>query len=160
MTWRFPLLTLCAILVACNQQGQFVTEQGEPLKIDPTKPPDGTEMLQILLARQSLPLKQSGCGSGPDDKSRLQHLLAARLGEGIDDHRLRKTLSGGCKAAQFELRSGASIDAWHCGLNVVETNLDAMKKDSKGEYIIKSSIDFAVTKDTWEIIPEKLWCTP
>lgn len=151
MNHRLPLLLLCLALVSCTQSERISPLWDEPVKIDPSTPPEGMYLLQILLENQSLPLKGTGCEGPPGDRRRLQHRLALTLGSGIDDPRHYRVLSGKCEAVQFELRSGSVIDAWNCVLGGVE-------KDKKGDPIASSHIDFGIKKDTWEIIPETLRC--
>lgn len=169
---KYRLLTplLCLALVSCvhqrtdrqcespkneththdsSESRRISPSWGDPLKIDPTKPPEGMHLIQILLENQSLPVKGTGCeGSalGSGDKRRLQHKLARLLGSGLDNTRHRTELSANCQADKYELPSGGVIDAWHCSLTAVEN-------DEKGEYIASSSIDFGITKDTWEFVP-------
>lgn len=122
---------------------------GDPLRIDPAKPPEGMHLIQILLENQSLPVKGTNCeGSalGSGDKRRLQHKLARLLGSGLDNARHRTELSAICQTDKYELPSGGIIDAWHCSLTAVEN-------DENGERIASSSIDFGITKDTWEFVP-------
>jgi hypothetical protein len=146
------ILLLLASLASAGTSERLDPAWGDPLKIDPSKPPQGRHIIQILLENQSLLLKGTGCGSDiPNDRRTLQHKLALSLGDAIDSKRHQALISGGCKPAQFELRSGAVIDAWHCTLTVVE-------KTAKGGFVASSSIDFGVKKDTWEIIPEAIRC--
>lgn len=162
MNSRLLLLMLCVVLASCSRAERISPDGGEPVKIDPFSPPNGVHLVQILLENQSFPVKGTGCENklpdGPDDKRRLQHILAMRFGFGLDNPRLQRVHSGRCKAEQFELRSGSIIDAWRCSLNVVENG-------EKGEYITNSSIEFGVTKDTWKLItnsvtPNPLICMP
>ncbi len=153
MNLRFVPLMLFIVMAGCSRPEQISSDDGEPVKIDPAKPPNGMHLVQILLANQSLPVKGTRCeGSwSSDDKRRLQHKLAMALGDGLDNPRHRTELLGGCETDQFELRSGSTVDGWRCNLNVVE-------KDKKGEFIANSSIYFGIKKDTWEFIPEALVC--
>jgi hypothetical protein len=125
---------------------------GERQKIDPSRSPEGINIIQILLENQSLPLKGTGCGSGnPDENRILQHQLALTLGYALDVKRHQSVISGECKPDRFQLRSGALIDAWYCKLAVVE-------KTAKGGFVASSIIDFVIKKDTWELYPELLRC--
>lgn len=140
-------------LVSCAHTERIDPLGGDPVKIDPAKPPSGMHLVQILLENQSLPVKGTDCESSglTKDKRRLLHRLAITLGDGLDNTRHRTELLGGCKADQFELPSGSVIDIWRCELGVVE-------KDEEGEFITSGFIYFGVKKDTWEFIPEKLRC--
>lgn len=152
MKRRILSLLLVLALVSCTQTGR-IDPKGDPVKIDPAKPPSGMLLVQILLENQSLPVKGTGCQSGAsEDKRRLQHILALTLGEGLDNPRHRTELLGGCEADQFELPTGSVIDIWNCKLGVVE-------KDKKDEYIASAHIRFGIKKNTWEFVPEKLRCT-
>lgn len=169
---RYALPLLCLALVSCtpaNTQTERLDAMGEPLKIDPIKPPEGMQLVQILLENQSLPLKGTGCGSNPNDKRTLQHLIASTFGSGLNNNsldkngQLRKLLSvniwGGCKTERFELRSGPDIDAWRCTLYAED------QVDDKDAYTFSSSINFGVRKDTWKLItdsitPDPLICIP
>ena len=162
MKYRILPLLFGLVLISCAQSGRIHPQPerispawGDVIKIDPTKPPSGMHMVQILLENQSIYVKGTSCESDPlgfGDKRRLQHKLAMTLGYAFDRPDHHAVLSGGCKADQFELRPGSVIDIWHCNLGVVE-------KDKKGEFITSSHIDFGIKKDTWEFIPEKLLCT-
>lgn len=168
---KYRLLTplLCLVLVSCAHQhtdhqcGDHVDIRthvtsgpqrispswGNQLKIDPTKPPEGMHLIQILLENQSRPVKGTSCESsalGSGDKRLLQHALAMTLGSGLDNTHHRTQLSARCQPDKYELLSGGVIDAWHCSLTAVEN-------DVKGEFIASSSIDFGITKDTWEFVP-------
>ena len=169
---KYRLLTplLCVALVSCAHQStdrqcgdpvkdirthdasepqRISPSWGDPLKINPAKPPEGMHVIQILLENQSLPVKGTNCeGSalGSGDKRRLQHKLAMLLGFGLDNPRHRTELSVGCQPDKYELPTGGLIDAWHC-------RLTALENDKKGEFIASSSIYFGITKDTWEFVP-------
>lgn len=152
---RYVLPLLCLVLVSCTQHERLNVD-AEPLKIDPTKPPDGMHLVQILLENQSLPVKGTHCedsGRSPD-KRRLLHQLAMALGDGLNNPRIRNELLGDCEPDQYELPSGKTVDAWQCRLGVVQ-------KDEKGEFGASANIYFGITKDTWEIIPDPraLRCT-
>lgn len=142
---------------------------GDPTKIDPTKPPSGTELVQILLENQAFPLKGTGCASDADDNRTLRHLLADTFGSGLNNNSLdenghiRKLLSvniwGGCEPEPFELRSGSIIDAWWCHL-YAEDQLDDKEAET-----FTWSIAFGIRKDTWQLIvdsttPNPLICIP
>lgn len=170
------LLLLSSVLVSCGHQridGQYADPvnnlhthaASEPLpisyarangvKIDPTKPPNGMQMIQILLENQSLSVKGTSCESDPfgvGDRRRLQHKLAMTLGYAFDRPKHHAVLSGSCEADQFQPPSGPVVDIWRCNLAVVE-------KDERDEFIASSNIYFGLKKDTWEFIPEKLLCT-
>lgn len=150
---KYILITLVFVSVASAAGSERLNPlSGERQRIDPSKPPEGMNIIQILLENQSLPLKGTGCASDiPSDNRTLQHQLATTLGWAIDHKPNKVTISGGCKPAQFELRSGAVVDAWQCTLTVVE-------KTANGGFVASSSIDFGVKKDTWEIIPEAIRC--
>lgn len=160
MKYRIAPLLLGFLLISCVQPGRIHPERtspiwGDVIKIDPTKPPSGMHMLQILLENQSLSVKGTNCESDPfgvGDKRRLQHKLAMTLGYAFDRPKHYAVLSGGCEADQFKPPSGAVLDIWRCNLAVVE-------KDEKDQFIASSNIYFGLKKDTWEFIPEKLLCT-
>lgn len=156
MILRLLPLILCIVLVACSRPERLTPHGGDPVTIDPTQPPSGMYLVQILLENQSLPLKGTGCeGSwSENDRRQLQHVLAVTFGFALDKPRTppyQVTFLGGCEAERFELRSGKIIDGWRCNINVVDNN-------QKGEYVANSSIYFGITKDTWELIPETLLC--
>lgn len=157
------LLMLIFALVSCNQSERVSSSiWRDSVKIDPSIPPEGTHLMQILLENQSLPLKGTGCESSPDDKHTLQDLLAITFGAAFGNDankRHQVVFSGGCKAEQFELRSGSIIDGWRCTLNAEEKTI------KKAEYIHSSSIAFGLQKNTWELItdsitPNPLICMP
>lgn len=84
---EISLPLLCLALVSCAPaytKTERLDPMGDPLKIDPTKPPDGMQLVQILLENQSLPVKGTGCQSGSIENRRLQHILAMVLGYGLD----------------------------------------------------------------------------
>ena len=146
------VLLLLASLASAAASERLDPVRGNPIRIDPTKPPEGINIIQILLENQSLPLKGTGCGSdAPGDNRTLQHQLAVTLGWALDKKRHQMIISADCKPAQFELRSGAVVNAWQCTLRVVE-------KTAKGGFVASSVIDFGVKKDAWEIIPEAIRC--
>lgn len=141
-------ILFCLTLASCAQP-ERLNPDAEPLKIDPTKPPDGMHLVQILLENQSLPLKGTGCedsGRSPDNR-RLVHQLAMVLGYGLGYPQHRVELWGDCIPDQYELPSGKTVDGWQC-------NLGTLDKDEKGEDIATANIYFGITKDTWEIIPD------
>ena len=129
---------------------------GDHFKINPAKPPEARHIIQILLKNQSFPLKGTGCESGANNKSTLQHLLASTLGSAIDDG---AAISAACesKSELFELRSGAMLDAWRCRLSIPE-------QASRGEWG-SYTLFFGVRKDSWKLItdsitPNLLVCMP
>ena len=140
-------------LVACTPTGRM-NNLGEPLEIDPTRPPGGMMLIQILLENQSLPVKGTQCESGTGDNRRLQHRLAMLLGDGLDNPRVHTELLADCQPNQYDLPSGGVIDAWQCRLGV-------MLKADKDEFGVGGSIYFGITKDTWKLVPvpEALRCT-
>jgi hypothetical protein len=151
---KLALLTVILLSMVASVSGaeRLNSLSGELQKIDPSTPPEGMNIIQILLENQSLPLKGTGCGSGkPDENRTLQHQLALTLGYALDVKRHQSVISGECKPERFQLRSGAIADAWHCKLAVVE-------KTAKGGFVTSSIIDFVVKKDTWELYPELLHC--
>lgn len=155
MKYRLLPLILFLALVSCTRSERLDPLGGKLVKIDPTQPPSGMHLVQILLENQSIPLKGTHCeasGLSPDNR-RLQHQLALTLGEGFGNPRHRRELSGGCEPDQYEFPSGESIDAWQC-------NLGAVTKNKKGEFIASSHIYFGIKKDTWELIrtPRALRC--
>lgn len=162
MKHRLLPLLLSLILISCAhpervrpQPERISPAWGDAIKIDPTKPPSGMHMVQILLENQSLSVKGTNCESDPfgvGDKRRLQHKLAMTLGYAFDRPHHHAVLSGSCEADQFEPPSGLAIDIWRCNLAVVE-------KDEKDEFIASSNIYFGIKRGTWEFIPEKLLCT-
>lgn len=148
------LALLCIVLVSCANRQQLNSE-GEPLKIDPTRPPAGADLVRILLENQSLPLRGTECedsGRSPDNR-RLLHKLATNLGSELDNIRHRREISGGCEPDKYELPSGEAIAAWQC-------HLDTVTKNKKGEFIASSHIYFGIKQDTWELIrtPGALRC--
>ena len=148
-----PLFFLA--LISCDQPERISPLWGDPIKIDPTKPPDGMHMVQILLENQLLPVKGTGCeGSalGSGDKRLLQHSLALMLGSSIDPGTMEFKLSGGCKVDQIETKKGPRIDIWRCNLGI--SNIET----STTTTTVSADIYFGITKDTWEFIPEKLLC--
>ena len=155
MKYRLLPLVLSIALVSCTPT-ERIDATGEPMKIDPTKPPDGMRLVQILLENLAVPLKGTGCGNGPNDPSVLKDHLAMFLGDGFDSPLVRTELSSDCQPDRYDLPSGGKIDAWHCRLGVV---LKADKAD-KDELGVSGSIHFGVTKDTWEFVPvpEALVC--
>lgn len=142
---------------APSSQTDYVYPDGcDPARIDPSIPPEGKHLIHILLKNQSFPLKGTGC-SGSNDRGTLHHLLAITLGAALDsnaDKLRRAVISGGCKAEQFELRSGATIDGWRCSLHYEETFI----KDD--EWVATSSISFGVHKATWELITDSVTPNP
>lgn len=152
MKYRLPSLVLSLALVSCAQP-ERLDHRGEPFKIDPTSPPNGIQMVQILLENQSLPVKGTQCENGKDDERLLQHHLAMFLGEGFDSPLARSGLLASCQPNQYDLPSGGVIDAWQCRLGVIQ-------KADKDEFGVGGSIYFGVTKDTWRLIPgpEALRC--
>lgn len=164
------LLLLCTALISCAQPERADSDRCEvigvshnsdiPEKIDTATPPDGTQVMRVLLKNQSFPLRGTGCSSNSNDRSTLQDLLAMTLGAGIGIGADRQVIiSGGCKAEQFELQSGSTLDGWRCNLNMEEQFI------KEGEYVYNSSITFGLRKDTWEFItdsitPNPLICMP
>lgn len=127
---------------------------GNVLKIDPSMPPSGMNIMQILLENQALPLKGTRCDTSDsryDDKRALQHKLAITLGHAVDNKRHVAVMLGGCKSDKSELKPGMLVNTWHCNINVVE-------QTKRGGFIANASIDFWVKKDDWTMIPEKLLC--
>lgn len=153
MKYQTLLLVLLLGPVSCTEHERLDPLGGDPVKIDPTKPPSGVHIVQILLENQSLPLKGTDCESSglAEDKRTLQHRLALTLGSEIDDPRHDHTLSAKCRADRFELPSGTGIDIWNCNLGLVE-------ESRKGEFIASSHIDFGIKRDTWELVPGTLRC--
>lgn len=147
------LLLFCLALASCTQP-QRLNGEGEPFQIDPTKPPSGVDMVQILLENQSLPLKGTNCEDkvrSPDNR-RLLHKLATNLGEELNNPQHHTELQGGdCEAVQHDLPSGKIVDAWRCRFIVTVKG----KEEDFG-----ASIHFSVTKDTWKLVrvPEALLC--
>lgn len=157
------LLLLVFVPVACHQSERVSPSiWRDSVKIDPSIPPEGTHLIQILLENKSLPLKGTGCESSPDDKRTLQDLLASTFGAALGNNvnkRHQVFFSGGCKAEQFELRSGSITDGWRCTLNSEEKTI------KKAEHIYSASIAFGLQKRTWELItdsitPNPLICMP
>lgn len=150
---RLPSLIFVVVLTSCGYSERITTDEGEPVKIDPAKAPNGIQMMQILLVNQSLPVKGTGCEGSwtANDKRRLQHRLATSLGYALDRKYPHAVLLGGCETERFELQSGKTIDGWRCSLNVMENN-------KKGEHVTSSTIAFGITRDTWDLIPETLSC--
>lgn len=145
-------------LVACTPRGDGgrVDAMGEPLKIDPTRPPDGAQLIQVLLENQSAPLKGTLCESGAGDGRRVQHKLAMLLGDNLDNPRVLTSLSAGCRPDWYALPSGKRIDAWRCNLAVLRTD----KKNPRSGIFTSASIEVGITLDDWRIVPapEALFC--
>lgn len=150
----------CLALVACTPgtPAGRIDALGEPIKIDPAKPPNGEQLIQLLLENQSLPLKGTDCTDGKDDPRLLQHRLVMMLGVLVDNPKGAVGLSSRCSPEPVELPDGAmpephtsktAIKAWRCSLGASST---------EGEVFIGSSIYVILTKDTWKIYPKRLNC--
>jgi hypothetical protein len=124
---------------------------GEPITINPSVPPTGVQLFQVLFENSSMSLKGTACSTfGEKDTLTLQHQLAMILGFGLDVKQYKTNLVGQCKADRFEV-SGKVIDAWSCEINATETT-------KKGKYIANGSIRIGLTKDTWQVVPDSLLC--
>ena len=144
-------LTTSSIVLADSDR---LDPMGNALKIDSSVPPNGMNIIQILLENQALPLKGTGCDSSShmyEDKRSLKHKLAITLGHAIDNKRHVAVMLGGCKSDKSELKPGMIVNTWHCNINVVE-------QTKRGGFIANASIDFWVKKDDWTMIPAKLLC--
>jgi hypothetical protein len=69
------LLVLLPLSAAAERLGPL---SGEAIKIDPTKPPVGAQLVQILLENQSIKLADTPCGRSGDTRI-LQQRLALTL---------------------------------------------------------------------------------
>jgi hypothetical protein len=119
--------------------------------IDPAKPPNGSQLVQILLENQDLKIKDTPCRSNADDKRTVRHKLAAILGESLDSLALRSVIKGRCEPVQVKSAAGTQ-DLWDCQLTVLEVN-------EQWEDVTSASIFFGITQDTWKIIPANFRCT-
>ena len=159
-----PVLFLA--LVSCTQPNikYFDTNWGRPIVIDPSVPPDGEQLIQILLEHRAVPLKGTECersgSSMGEDRRILQHRLAMLLGFGIGSPNSQMVLSSRCTTEPVELPDGdmpepspssTQIDAWMCTLAVVD--------NAAKEVFIGGNIRIIFTKDTWKIFPKRLYCS-
>lgn len=163
----FLMLGSCAQPVTRPDHPQRVDSTwGKPMEIDPSVPPDGTQLMRILLENQSVPLKGTQCeNSTPsmgEDKRSLHHLLAAMLGTGLASTQTLTLVASTCETASVELPDGSTpeewssktiIDAWTCSLTTAGTD------EEKERYFSASSIRFIFTKDTWKLFPKRLSCS-
>lgn len=166
MTVRLLVLMVFLTGVACGRAERLDPDSGQALIVDPAKPPNGAQLVQILLENQSLPLKGTGCSSIPNDSARLQHLLARTFGGGIDDPNLQTAHAARCEPAQFEQRAGAPMDVWQCHIYLQQRRTGSGVQDKTVESATHASVSFGVTKDTWKLVvdsvtpPSPLICTP
>lgn len=120
---------------------------------DGERAPQGNDLIRILLENQSVPLKGTGCASGPDDKRVLLDTLAHHFGDGLDSPQLQMVHSSHCQNDQHELPNGSLIDVWNCTLTVNGYDKGQMTE-------VGWSFHFVLTKDRWKLIPKKFLCMP
>ena len=125
---------------------------GSLLKIDPSVPPSGAQLVQVFLENLAVPLKGTGCGSGSYDQSVLKDNLAVFLGDGFDSPLVQTLLRSSCTTENFKLLFGTTVEAWHCSLVVEPYDMENRETFSGG------SIHLVFTKDTWQLIPRQLVC--
>lgn len=126
---------------------------GDPIVIDPAKPPEGMQIVHLLLSNASTPLKGTGCSdpSAPDRALTLREQLAVVLGQAIGAPKGHKAhITGQCRADKTDALGGV-VNVWSCEINVEHV-------DEKGEYVANGSIGAHFTRDTWTMIPQSLIC--
>ncbi len=152
MKRAFVLALWCAAAAA---QGQTWTDPiwATPVKIEPTQPPTGLQLMSVLLANQAMPLAGTACENTalqPDPRT-LGDQLAITLGSALGQAQHRVVLEGSCKADQFEGPDGARIKGWACDLNAID-------QTARGKFVANSRVRIGLTLDAWKPIPGSLTC--
>ena len=136
--------------------GQAIVDPmtSDPVVIDPTKPPNGPQIMQLFLLSASASLQGSGCLSTEDRNNRLtlRDRLAMVLGEVIDRPPEHKgVIHGRCIPDESDAIPGRLIDTWQCELQMEEV-------DENNEYIADASVSAHFTRDTWSFVPGTIRC--
>ena len=145
------ILALCPAVFA---QAIVDPMTSDPVVIDPAKPPNGSQIMQLFLLNASTSLRGSGCLSTEDRNNRLtlRDRLAMVLGEVIDRPPGHKgVIHGRCIPDQSDAIAGRLIDTWQCELQMEEI-------DENNEYIADASVSAHFTRDTWSFVPGTIRC--
>lgn len=121
--------------------------------IDPSKPPDSVQVMQLFLQNGSASLRDSGCVGIADLDARLtlRDRLAQVLGESAGLPNRKSVIEVSCIADKTDAIPGRLLDAWACTVRTVEL-------DEQGEYVADGSVRAHFTKDTWSFVPGTIMC--
>ena len=97
---------------------------GLPATIDPSVPPESTQVIQLFLENAHLPSANTPCDNSPDAKRRtLREELSMLLGYGVRmsaGHFM--TMRTICEPGQAQRSDGSPVDVWVCSFHVETTN--------------------------------------
>ena len=158
------LLCLVAILTGCYESDLTAQEQpgsildpsfGEPVTIREQAPPNGMQLIQILINHADVSLYQSElCLQAESDRvvdgRTLRDQLAMVVWPAMAED-LRTEVRGACHAA--EITAGEiTQNVWDCRLTGLTTS------STNPEFFESRSVAFTISRTDWRLDPSSLRC--